>query len=442
MTGRFTAAEQQTFDAPAESGPKRVGRYLIKEELAAGGMGVVYRAVDTTSGEECALKRIKAEIAANAYGIDAFEREYRVLAGINHPRIIRVYEYGKDETGAYYTMELVEGSDLRKLAPLDYREACRHLRDVAASLALLHARRLLHRDLSPRNVRASVDGRCKLLDFGALTEFGPSPKVVGTPPAVAPEALIGVALDQRTDLYALGALGYWLLTGRHAYPAKRLEELPSLWAGGLEPPSALIDGIPAALDELILGLLSRDALARPASAAEVISKLNVIAQLEPEEDEEESKLATSFLANPNFVGRKAELELLRQRIRRCDLRSRRRRADRRPAGTGRTRLLEELGLLGQLAGAARLARRRQHAQAAARHGARAGAAAARLRAARGRDHRAAHAGGDGTGRRGGVAHAPAPLDAGPCRRTPSLRWPHGVSLESLARRRQRSHAAA
>jgi serine/threonine protein kinase len=109
-------------------------------------------------------------------------------------------------------MELLEGHDMRRAAPLLFRKACLYLRDIATSLALLHGRRLLHRDLSPSNVRLTIDGHCKLLDFGALVPFGVASNIVGTPPLIAPEAVHGGALDQRTDLYALGALAYWLLT--------------------------------------------------------------------------------------------------------------------------------------------------------------------------------------------------------------------------------------
>jgi hypothetical protein len=314
-------------------------------------MGVVYRAVDSVTGQPCALKRIKPEAASDRQGIESFEREYRVLAGIDHPRIIHVYEYGVDRDGPYYTMELVEGNDLRTLAPLDYREACRYLRDVAASLALLHARRLLHRDLSPRNVRVTPDGHCKLLDFGALTGFGPSSMVVGTPPAIAPEVVRGAALDQRTDLYALGALAYWLLTRRHAYPARRIDELPELWRDAAEPPSSLTDGIPPRLDELVLALLNRDPLARPASAAEVIGKLNVIAQLDAEDGGAVTELATSFLATPHFVGRGAELEALETRVAAAVRGHGGAVLLEGAAGVGRTRLLDEVGVIGQLAGA-------------------------------------------------------------------------------------------
>ena len=158
-----------------------------------------------------------------------FEREYHTLVRLKHPRIIEVYDYGLTDQGPYYTMELLDGQDLQQLAPLPYREACRHLRDVASSLALLHAHRLVHRDVSPRNVRLTADGRAKLIDFGALATFGIAEDVVGTPPSMAPEVLRRLPLDQRTDLFALGAIGYWALTGRHAFPARTVQDLPSVW---------------------------------------------------------------------------------------------------------------------------------------------------------------------------------------------------------------------
>jgi hypothetical protein len=274
-----------------------------------------------------------------------------VLAGIDHPRILRVFEYGVDEVGPYYTMELVAGEDLHKRAPIDYREACRYLRDVAASLALLHARRLLHRDLSPRNVRVTPEGHCKLLDFGALSGFGPSNVIVGTPPSIAPEAAVGAPLDQRTDLYSLGALAYWLLTRRHAYPAKRLDQLSELWRHQPEPPSALLPGVPRALDELVMSMLDHNPLARPASAAAVIAQLNVTGGLAPADDAEDATLATCFLSTPSFVGRGAELDALRARVEAMIKGHGNAVNVEAGAGLGRTRLLEELGVVSQLSGA-------------------------------------------------------------------------------------------
>src|ERR1700723_933699 len=92
--------------------PLVANRYVVEEELAAGGMGVVYRVRDKSTGEERALKRLKSEATAHRYLVEAFEREYQVLAGIDHPRIIRVYDYGVDTVGPYYTMELLVGPEL------------------------------------------------------------------------------------------------------------------------------------------------------------------------------------------------------------------------------------------------------------------------------------------------------------------------------------------
>src|SRR5205085_1731189 len=98
-----------------------------------------------------------------------FEREFHTLAQLQHPHVIAVYDYGlTSDAQPYYTMELLDGGDLVARAPLPWREACSLLFDVCSSLALLHSRRLLHRDISPRNVRCTRDGRAKLIDFGAM----------------------------------------------------------------------------------------------------------------------------------------------------------------------------------------------------------------------------------------------------------------------------------
>lgn len=327
-------------------------RYAVERELASGGMGVVCRVRDRVTGELYALKRVSPSARHRPYFVKAFEREYQVLASLEHPRIIRVFDYGVDELGPFYTMELIEGQDLRRSAPLPYQKACSYLRDVATSLALLHARRLLHRDLSPTNVRLTDDGHCKLLDFGALTTFGHFPEVVGTPPLVPPEALEGSPLDQRADLYSLGALAYWVLTGRHAFPAREMDQLFQLWAQPPAPPSSLVDGIPDALDALVLALLSRDPRARPASAAEVIARLTVIGELAPEDTAETERLAQSFLASPRFTGRTDELRRLRELTDAVNDGRGNAVCVAAVAGMGRTRLLEEMALGAQVAGLA------------------------------------------------------------------------------------------
>lgn len=286
------------------------GRYRVEGSIGRGAAGEIFEVTDTASGERFALKWLRREAAADRTHVMRFEREYHTLRGLSHPRIIRVHDYGND--GApYYTMELVDGSDLRDLGPLPYREACRYLRDIASSLALLHTRGLLHRDVSPRNARVGRDGCCKLLDFGALSPFGTARQLVGTPPCVPPEALRRMPLDQRVDLYALGAVAYCALTGRHAYPSRRFSHLETAWKIAPPPPSSLARGIPAALDELVLELLSLDPLERPGSAAAVIDRLTAIADLPREND---TTVAAAYLTRPSLVGRSRELEVLRSSV--------------------------------------------------------------------------------------------------------------------------------
>jgi hypothetical protein len=327
-------------------------RFEVKEQIARGGMGTVYRVIDLSSGQERALKRVLLKNPARkSLYTSAFEREYQMLAGLDHPRIIRVFDYGVDAEGPFYTMELVRGRDLESAAPLPWRDVCLHMRDIATSLSLLHARRLLHRDLSPGNVKIGEDGHCKLLDFGALSDFGFTSWIVGTPPLVPPEALRGDLLDQRADLYALGALMYWTLTGRHAFPAERMDDLPSFWESPPRAPSAWVPELPRAVDNLVLSLLSADPLARPSSAAEVIARLNAIGQLALEDESERRRLAQSFLIVPPFVGRDEELEELGGHIRSAmNGQGSAVRIEAMP-GSGRSRLLEEIGVRAQITGA-------------------------------------------------------------------------------------------
>lgn len=227
-------------------------------------MASVWSVHDEVTGRDLALKALSKK--ANYKHIALFEREYHTLAGLHHPCIVEVYDYGSGAKGPYYTMELLAGSDVSARAPMPWPEVCRILRDVASGLALLHARRLVHRDLSARNIWLAPDGRAKLIDFGTMAAFGNPGIIAGTPPFIAPEALHSLDLDQRTDLYALGALGHYLLTGRHAFPAHTVTELPLLWkerprraskrVADLSRPD--LPEVPPALDTLLSALLSQD----------------------------------------------------------------------------------------------------------------------------------------------------------------------------------------
>ncbi|HEX4352486.1 MAG TPA: serine/threonine-protein kinase, partial [Polyangiales bacterium] len=201
----LTGPEFEKLPQTASTARLLAQRYRIERALGRGGAGQTFAAFDEHEQRLVALKcfRLKAEAGSGEQLQALFKREYAILAQFDHETMVRVYDFGLDQGVPFYTMELIDGSELSKQAPMPWRDACRDLRDVASILGVLHARKLLHRDLSPRNLLRVASGQLKLIDFGALASFGPSRDLVGTPPFVAPEALRAAPLDQRSDLYAL-----------------------------------------------------------------------------------------------------------------------------------------------------------------------------------------------------------------------------------------------
>jgi hypothetical protein len=323
------------------------GRYRLTHKLARGGMGEVFSAVDQSTDRKVALKRMLPAALQHRSLVVHFMREYHALAELRHPRIIEVYDYGVDRDVPYYTMELLDGQDLRDLSPLPYKEACAYLRDVASSLALLHARRLLHRDVSPRNVRRTSDRRCKLLDFGAMMPFGVPANITGTAPCLPPEALQGGPLDQRSDLYALGALAYCVLTGRHGYAVSEFDELPNAWKQAVVRPRRRVRDIPDSLDQLVMALMSLDPMKRPSSAAEVIDWLSAIGELPPDDG---VAAARSFLTTSHIWGRDAERVDLSKRLSKALTGHGSALLIGGEAGSGKSRMLAEAALVGQTCG--------------------------------------------------------------------------------------------
>ncbi|MEY4582153.1 MAG: hypothetical protein RL701_6856 [Pseudomonadota bacterium] len=326
-------------------------RYQVQALLGRGGMACVQRVKDLVTGREVALKQLIVEHAlTERKGLTAlFEREFHTLAQLQHPHVIAVYDYGLlADQSPYYTMELLDGGDLRDRAPVPWREACRLLFDVCSSLALIHSRRLLHRDVSPCNIRCTQDGRAKLIDFGAMAPMSAGgADVVGTPAFVATETLQRLALDARTDLFSLGATLYHALTGQVPFRAQTFAQVLAAWSGAVIPPSSLTPDVPAALDDLVLALISIEPALRPHSAFEVMQRLAAIADLKLNESDAVSR---AYLATPSLVGRGEALERFRQQL----LAARMARGGavliEGRVGAGRSRLLDACALEGKTLG--------------------------------------------------------------------------------------------
>lgn len=311
------------------------------------------RVTEVATGRSLALKRLHEGARENLKVL--FELEYQTLASLHHARTVEVFEYGRDGGSVYYTMELLAGEDLKDRAPVTFREAAGYLRDAALALSALHARKLVHRDVSPRNLWRTPDGRVKLIDFGALAPFGASMNVMGTPPCIAPEAVNGASLDGRVDLYSLGAVAYYLLTGTHAFPARSVRELYDLWAQAPRPPSAWVAElgrpelapIPPELDGLVLALLRRDPLGRPGSAAEVIDRLDSL--LGTDGRDTASDAASLALPSPAFVGRGRARRHFSRQLALAERGRGQSSLVEGELGAGRTRVLQELSLWARVA---------------------------------------------------------------------------------------------
>jgi tetratricopeptide (TPR) repeat protein len=292
-------------------------RYHVQEALGQGGAAQIYRVVDAASGNALALKQLHADATDKL--AELFEREYQTLASFDHPHTVRVFEFGHEPSGPFYTMELLAGHDLGGSGPLPWRKACRYLADATQALGVLHARGLIHRDVSPRNLWLTPEDRVKLIDFGALVRFGAAQHVIGTPPCVPPEALDRRGLDQRADLYGLGAVAYYLLTGQHAYPARELSDLQAHWQLTPALPSHVVarlgcadlEPVPRELDTLVLSLLQPNPQARPSSSTEVLDRLD---SLLGQAQHSDTDAALARLTNTAFAGRASELRRLRRQL--------------------------------------------------------------------------------------------------------------------------------
>jgi len=313
-------------------------------------MGTVYEVFDLASGRGLALKRLHAELEPRRQRrmVELFEREFYTLSQIAHPCVVAVYDYGVDAQGPFYTMELLPGRELPSLGPVPWRVACRYGRDLCSALSLLHSRRLVYRDLNPRNVHCTPDGSAKLIDFGATTSMGPCSQVVGTPGYCAPEAIDLQPLDARTDLYSLGATLYFMLTNRHAYPAKTFDQLRNAWLTRPTRPAELVSDVPAALDALVMDLLHLDPGVRSASAAEVMEQLTVI---EGHALNEQAQVTQAYLSSPNLVGREAVLARVQAKLARALRGYGGALILSGSSGSGRTRLLSACSIAAKLLGA-------------------------------------------------------------------------------------------
>jgi serine/threonine-protein kinase len=300
MTDMALAAAVAVFGAyriatlhQAAAKTRQLGPYRLIKRLGAGGMGEVYLAQHALLRRPCAVKLIRPEQVGDTRFLSRFEREVQAMAALSHPNTARVYDYGLAADGAfYYAMEYLPGMSLQELVarhgPLPPDRAVYLLRQVCAALCEAHAMGLVHRDIKPANILASQTGGmydvAKLLDFGLVRSQAPNSEgqsltalgaIAGTPAFMSPEQAAGnVEIDARSDIYSLGAVAYFLLTGRPPFMhATSVETMAAHLSEQVVPPDALQPELPAEVVRIVVRCLAKDPMQRYPDVATVESAL-------------------------------------------------------------------------------------------------------------------------------------------------------------------------
>jgi serine/threonine-protein kinase len=278
-----------------------LGHYRLMEKLGEGGMGEVWRARHQLLARPCAIKLIRPELlneSSREAATERFRLEARSIARLTSPNTVRLYDFGVSETGSFYfVMELLSGMDLlslvKRFGPLPPERVIYLIRQVCRSLSEAHAVALLHRDIKPQNLylcRLGLDfDIVKVLDFGLVKSLGEGAAqltaegaLTGTPAYMPPERVLGGAADERSDIYSLGCVAYWMLTGRPVFAGEPITVMVHHARTPPQPPSKSSDRpIPERLDQIVLACLEKAPERRPASAVELWRELGEVAPATP-----------------------------------------------------------------------------------------------------------------------------------------------------------------
>jgi serine/threonine-protein kinase len=289
-----------------------LGSYQLVERLGKGGMGEVWRATHRMLARPAAIKFIRPETIAGSDPDESrtilkrFELEARATASLSSAHTVELYDFGVTDDGTfYYVMELLDGVDceglVRRFGPLPAARVVHLMRQTCESLEEAHDKGLIHRDVKPANIYVCRSGkRCdfiKVLDFGLVAHHtAPAAsdlrltapeQAIGTPEFMAPEVALGQSIDGRTDLYGVGCVAYWLVTGKSAFEGSNLYEVVSKHLHVTpDPPSRHApEGLPRELEAVILRCLEKTPERRPANARELGRLLAAVPLAEPWRDE-------------------------------------------------------------------------------------------------------------------------------------------------------------
>jgi serine/threonine-protein kinase len=298
-----TVASSVIFGLRAEADKiRRLGQYTLEEKIGEGGMGIVYRARHALLRRPTAIKLLSPRVA-DADNVRRFEREVQLTATLTHPSTIAIYDYGRTPSGAfYYAMEYLDGLNLEQLVQCDGPQPAGRvihiLQQVSGALSEAHEVGLIHRDIKPANIilrrRGSMPDVAKVVDFGLVKPVVTQSSmtvaltaqnvILGTPLYMAPESIRGdTGVDGRSDLYALGAVAYYLLTGATLFESSSVMEVLAahLHTSPPRPCERTTRQVPSDLEGVILRCLAKDPDDRFATARELTGALHSCAAATP-----------------------------------------------------------------------------------------------------------------------------------------------------------------
>ena len=262
------------------------GKYVVQNEIAKGGMGVIYKALDRTLNRVVAIKLVHAHLSGDSSFVERFLREARAMARLQHDNIVTIYAVEENQGAQLLVMEYFQGSNLRVLTKnqprLPLRDVVSITYQLASALGFAHTHGIIHRDIKPANVLVDKRGKAKLTDFGiaaaldeaAITSTG---QVIGTPEYMSPEQARGTTLDGRSDLYSVGIMLYEMLTGKTPYAeASKTSILGKLAFDQQELALPFPSDIPSLLQGVVRDLLRRQPDERIQDADTLASQLHEI----------------------------------------------------------------------------------------------------------------------------------------------------------------------
>jgi serine/threonine protein kinase/class 3 adenylate cyclase len=273
---------------------KQFGHYQIEEKIGEGGMGMVYRALDTELDRQVAIKTLLSTGDASEESVARFLREAKAASRLQHPAIMTIHQFGVQENTRYLVMEYIEGKTLKKIInerPMEMVTLCEIAIQVADALAVAHEKGVIHRDMKSENVMVTSRGQAKILDFGLAKLKGPDSDpdatsadlfktqlgtVMGTVTHMSPEQALGAEVDGKSDVFSLGVVLYEMATGKSPFIGPTVQTtLAKLLNEEPKPPTQLNPAIPLQLERLIQQCVSKKASHRP-SAKDVTDRLKVI----------------------------------------------------------------------------------------------------------------------------------------------------------------------